>query len=222
MLPGFASLPLDAPLPAMPDDALERALRGSGYVHIAGVDEVGRGCLAGPVVAAAAILPAGWTHEGLTDSKQMSEEARTAADAVIRAETIWAIGLCSPAEIDRWNILRASLEAMHRAIKGLGQQPDFLLVDGNQALPVADCRQQTVIKGDARSLSIAAASVLAKVERDRIMGELDAKHPEFGWASNVGYPTTDHFDALTRLGPTPHHRRSFRLRLEDKSQGTLF
>ncbi|MFT4604274.1 MAG: ribonuclease HII, partial [Rhodothermales bacterium] len=159
MLPGFATLPLDAPMPAMPDDALERALRGSGYVHIAGVDEVGRGCLAGPVVAAAAILPVGWTYKGLTDSKQMTEDARTAAEETLKAETVWAIGMCSPAEIDRWNILRASLEAMNRAIKGLKQQPDFLLVDGNQALPAAACRQQTVIKGDARSLSIAAASV---------------------------------------------------------------
>ncbi|NNE71634.1 MAG: ribonuclease HII, partial [Rhodothermales bacterium] len=185
-------------------------------------DEVGRGCLAGPVVAAAAVLPQGWTYEGLTDSKQMSEEARNAAEHAIKVDADWAVGICSAAEIDRWNILRASLEAMNRAIKALGSTPDFLLVDGNQRLPIAACPQQTVIKGDGRSISIAAASVLAKVERDRIMAELDAQFPEFGWASNVGYPTGEHFDALTRLGPTPHHRKSFRLRVENTSQGSLF
>ncbi len=222
MLPGFARLPLDSPIPDYPDDTFERVLRAARYIGIAGVDEVGRGCLAGPVVAAAAMLPEGWALDGLTDSKQMSEEARLHAADRIQSETVWAVGICSPAEIDRWNILRASLEAMNRAIKGLAVSPDFLLVDGNQTLPGAPCPQQTLVKGDGRSISIAAASVLAKVERDRIMAELDAEHPEFGWASNVGYPTADHFEALTRLGPTPHHRKTFRLRVEDTSQGTLF
>lgn len=222
MIPGLERLPLDAPIPEFPDDAFEQVLRRGGYRCIAGVDEVGRGCLAGPVVAAAAVLPEGWTLDGLTDSKQMPEDARNLAEERIKAEALWAIGICSPAEIDRWNILRASLEAMNRAIKALPAVPDFLLVDGNQKLPVASTPQQTLVKGDGRSVSIAAASVLAKVERDRIMTELDRKHPEFGWASNVGYPTAEHFDALNQLGPTPHHRKSFRLRVENTTQGSLF
>ncbi|MFT5144307.1 MAG: ribonuclease HII [Rhodothermales bacterium] len=222
MLPGLDSLPLDAPLPEYPDHALERMLASAGYSAIAGVDEVGRGCLAGPVVAAAAILPPDFRFPGLTDSKQMTEDARDEAEAFLKQEVVWGVGICSPQEIDRWNILRASLEAMKRALTALSEAPDFVLVDGNQQLPAWQSPQQTVIKGDARSISIAAASVLAKVERDRIMYALDQEHPDFGWASNVGYPTTDHFDALARLGPTVHHRRTFRLRIADKSQTSLF
>ncbi|MBO6576581.1 MAG: ribonuclease HII [Rhodothermales bacterium] len=222
MLPGLELLPLDGPLPECADDALERAVRDAGYGVVAGVDEVGRGCLAGPVVAAAAILPAGFVLEGLTDSKKMSLEARTAADAALRQQAAVSVGICTVKEIDRWNILRASLQAMQRALQGLGTQPDFLLVDGNQTLPGMSCPQQTVIKGDARCVSIAAASVVAKVARDRMMAELAAEYPEYGWERNVGYGSGEHLDALRRLGPTPHHRRSFRLGIEDQSQTSLF
>ncbi len=222
MLPGISRLPIHGPVPKKPDYLVEEMLHASGYAAVAGVDEVGRGCLAGPVVAAAVILPWDLQVPGLTDSKQMPEEARGSADALIRAEAIFGIGSCSASEIDRWNILRASLEAMRRALAALSSPPDFVLVDGNQTLPGLEFPQQTVIKGDARCLSIAAASVVAKVERDRVMSELDLEHPEFGWAQNVGYPTEEHFDGLSRLGPSPYHRRSFRLRIEDQSQMKLF
>ena len=222
MLPGLTRLPLDAPLPSAPDLALEDLLREAGHQVVAGVDEVGRGCLAGPVVAAAVVLPPGFALEGLTDSKQMPEPARVAASLRLREQVPYGIGVCSVAEIDRWNILRASLEAMLRAIRALPEPPDFLLVDGSQTLPTAGCLQQTVIKGDARSLSIAAASVIAKVERDRLMTDLHAAFPAYGWDGNVGYGTADHLEALAQHGATEHHRRSFRLGLEDRSQMTLF
>jgi ribonuclease HII len=222
MLPGVSHLPIHGVLPKRPDFSVESVLSGHGYASIAGVDEVGRGCLAGPVVAAAVVLPEGLTLEGLNDSKQMAEEARLSVNAVLREKAQVGLGSCSAAEIDRWNILRASLEAMRRALIDLGVTPDFLLVDGNQTIPGLGYPQQTVVKGDARCLTIAAASVVAKVERDHIMTELDRKHPEFGWSRNVGYPTGGHFEALSRLGPSPYHRRSFRLRIEDQTQMKLF
>lgn len=222
MLPGYAELPLHGPLPSLPNRDIETVLVRAGYACIAGVDEVGRGCLAGPVVAAAAVLPDSVDIPGLTDSKQMTAEARFRAAALIRERAQVGVGICSPAEIDRWNILRASLEAMRRALAALPSRPDFVLVDGNQTLVGISSAQQTVIKGDARSLSIAAASVIAKVERDAIMGDLHARYPEFGWDQNVGYPTADHFEALSRLGPSEYHRKSFRLRVGDDSQMTLF
>lgn len=196
----------------MPDLSLEQQLWQTGYTTVAGADEAGRGCLAGPVVAAAVILPPGAHLPGLDDSKKLSPSAREALVPVIeRVALAVGIGQCSPAEIDHLNILWAALEAMRRAVHQLALAPAYLLVDGNTAIPDAPCPQETVVKGDARSLSIAAASVLAKVTRDRIMVTLDADFPVYGWAGHKGYPTTSHYAALAEHGPSPHHRRSFRL-----------
>ena len=196
----------------MPDLSLERRQWDAGRAVVAGLDEAGRGCLAGPVVAAAVVLPAGADLAGLDDSKRLSPAAREALVPRIEREALAvAIGACSPAEVDDLNILWASLEAMRRAVAALALAPDVLLVDGNRALPDAPCPQETVVKGDARSLSIAAASVVAKVTRDRVMVELDAAFPVYGWAGHKGYPTAAHYAALAEHGPSPHHRRSFRL-----------
>jgi len=190
----------------------ENQSRKAGFRSIAGVDEAGRGCLAGPVVAAAVILPPGLVVDGVDDSKKLSRRRREDAAVQIR-ESALAIGIgqCSPREIDHLNILRASLEAMRRAAEALDPAPDFLLVDGNQRVAGAPCDQQFVIRGDSRSHSIAAASIIAKTFRDDIMRRLDASAPEYAWASNKGYPTVAHYNALRRFGPTEHHRRSFRL-----------
>ena len=201
-----------------PDDALERAHRAAGRALVAGTDEAGRGCLAGPVVAAAVVLPPGAALPGLDDSKRLSADARAAlVPRIRRAALAVGVGQCGPDEIDRWNVLGASLEAMRRAVAALATPdgaplvPDVLLVDGNRALPDAPWPQETVVKGDARSVSIAAASVLAKVTRDAVMEALDADVPAYGWAQHKGYPTVAHYAALAAHGPSPHHRRSFRL-----------
>lgn len=184
----------------------------SGHAYVAGVDEAGRGCLAGPVVAAAVILPKDAQLPGLDDSKKLSPPAREAlVPEIERVALAVGIGQCSPAEIDQLNVLWAALEAMRRAIHQLALMPDVALVDGNQTIPDAPCAQQTVIRGDATSLSVAAASVLAKVARDRRMVELDADFPVYGWAAHKGYPTAAHYAALAEHGPSIHHRRSFRL-----------
>ncbi|MEO0560014.1 MAG: ribonuclease HII [Bacteroidota bacterium] len=196
----------------MPDFSLEQQLWQTGHTMIAGVDEAGRGCLAGPVVAAAVVLPPDARLPGLDDSKKLSPSARE--DLVPEIERIAlavGIGQCSPAEIDRLNVLWAALEAMRRALHQLALAPEYALVDGNTAIPEAPCPQRPVVKGDAQSLSIAAASVLAKVTRDRIMVELDAEFPVYGWAGHKGYPTKSHYAALAEHGPSVHHRRSFRL-----------
>ena len=196
----------------MPDLSLERAHWAAGRRTVVGLDEAGRGCLAGPVVAAAVVLPPDAEVPGLDDSKALSPETREALVPVIRAQAVAvAVGACSPAEIDALNILWASLEAMRRAAARLPLALDVLLVDGNRAIPAAPWPQQTVVKGDAQSLSIAAASVVAKVARDRRMAELDADFPVYGWARHKGYPTAAHYAALAAHGPSPHHRRSFRL-----------
>ena len=196
----------------MPDFALERAHWAAGRRYVAGLDEAGRGCLAGPVVAAAVVLPPDARLPGLDDSKALTAAQREALLPRIEAEALaLGVGQCAPDEIDRLNILRASLEAMRRAAAALALPPDALLVDGNQPLPVAPCVQEAVVKGDARSLSIAAASVVAKVTRDRLMAALDAEFPAYGWAGHKGYPTAAHYAALRAHGPSPHHRRSFRL-----------
>ncbi|GAB5521745.1 MAG: ribonuclease HII [Rhodothermales bacterium] len=185
----------------------------AGKPHVAGVDEVGRGCLAGPVVAAAVVLP--WNHsiEGVRDSKAISEKRRLELVQRIQTEAIaTGIGMCSPEEIDELNILWASMEAMRRAILHLSVTPDVVLVDGNRAIPDAPWPQETVVKGDAKSQSIAAASILAKTVRDGLMADLDGLHPAFGWARNVGYPTAEHYAALAIHGPTVYHRRSFKLK----------
>lgn len=195
-----------------PDLQLEAAHWAAGARYVAGVDEAGRGCLAGPVVAAAVVLPPDAHLPGLDDSKKLSAEAREALLPVIRRQALAVgLGLGAPEEIDRINILWASLEAMRRALLDLALPPDHVLVDGNRAIPEAPWPQDTVIKGDGRSLSIAAASVVAKVERDRLMERLDADYPHYGWALHKGYPTAAHYAALAAYGPSPHHRRSFRL-----------
>lgn len=191
---------------------LERNLWTHGCMHVVGLDEAGRGCLAGPVVAAAVILPADVHLPRLNDSKKLSPVTRDVLfDAVYEEAIAVGVGTCSPAEIDELNILQASLEAMRRAVSDLALTPDHLLVDGNQPIPDAPWPQTPVVRGDARSLSIAAASVVAKVTRDREMVALDAAFPVYGWAGHKGYPTTSHYDALRAHGPSPHHRRSFRL-----------
>lgn len=196
----------------MPNLSLERAHWAAGRRAVAGTDEAGRGCLAGPVVAAAVVLPPDAAIPGLDDSKKLSPEAREALVPVIRREALAVgVGECSPAEVDAMNVLWASMEAMRRAAVALALPPDVLLVDGNRTIPDAPWPQEAVVKGDARSLSIAAASVVAKVTRDRLMVALDARFPAYGWARHKGYPTAAHYAAIARHGPSPHHRRSFRL-----------
>ena len=193
----------------------ERRLWTDGYERIAGLDEAGRGCLAGPVVAAAVILPPHVEIAAIQDSKSISEEKRLDARQKIEENAVAAaVAACSPDEIDDLNILQAALKAMRRAVADCSPPPDFLLVDGNQwdrNLVDAPWPHETVVKGDAKSQSIAAASILAKTERDARMRTLHDKHPEYGWDSNVGYPTQGHYDALRKHGATPHHRQSFTL-----------
>ncbi|MGF7215921.1 ribonuclease HII [Spirosoma lacussanchae] len=178
----------------------------------AGLDEVGRGCLAGPVVAAAVILPRNYTHPVLNDSKQLSRAQRETLRLDIERDALaWAVAEVSPADIDQINILKASFLAMHRAVDALTVRPDHLIVDGNRFVPYPMIPHTCIIKGDAHYLSIAAASVLAKVYRDTLMEKLGAAFPAYGWAQNVGYPTPVHRAALREFGPTPHHRLSFRL-----------
>jgi ribonuclease HII len=188
---------------------LEEAARGRGALRIAGIDEVGRGPLFGPVVAAAVILPKGCRLPGLTDSKKLSEKKRNELDREIRLNAVaWAIAAVDAETIDRINIRRASLEAMRRAVSQLALSPDFLLIDGRDTIEW-DCPQQAVIQGDATSFSIAAASVLAKVHRDRLLVELDSEYPGYGLARHKGYCSPEHMAALELLGPTPLHRKSY-------------
>ncbi len=186
--------------------------RAGGSLRVAGVDEVGRGPLFGPVVAAAVILPADVDLDGLNDSKKLTEEEREHfSERVQRVALAWSVAEVDVVTIDRINILQASKLAMRLAVDALGQQgwgPDHLLIDGNQKID-AVCRQTTIVSGDARSLSIAAASVIAKVHRDRLLCELDVKYPGYGLARNKGYSTPEHKKALVRLGATELHRRSF-------------
>lgn len=177
----------------------------------AGCDEAGRGCLAGPVVAAAVILPEGYELPGLTDSKKLSEARREELRAVIERDAVaWAIASCSPAEIDEINILQASITAMHRALDALGVVPDAVAVDGNRFRPWRDVPHTTVVKGDAKYAHIAAASILAKTERDRLMTALHTRYPQYGWDGNKGYPTAAHRAAIAEHGPTPEHRMTFK------------
>ena len=188
---------------------LENAARRHGALRIAGLDEVGRGPLFGPVVAAAVILPRGCLLPGLNDSKKLSEKKRAELDVEIRANAVnWAIAEVDAETIDRINIRQASLLAMRRAVEQLALSPDFLLIDGRDTIDW-DCPQQAVIRGDGTSVSIAAASVLAKVYRDRLLVELDREYPGYGLAQHKGYPCPAHLAALERLGPTPLHRKSF-------------
>ena len=197
----------------MPDFAIERGCAGV----VCGIDEAGRGPLAGPVVAAAVVIDRqrfrGELRRVLDDSKVLSRDLRESCYAALVAcarsgAVRIGVGAASRGEIDRINILRASLAAMARAVAGLELTPDIALVDGNVA-PSLPCAVKTVVKGDALSFSIAAASVVAKVTRDRIMRGLALRYPGYGWETNVGYSTAEHFDGIQRLGVTPHHRRSF-------------
>jgi ribonuclease HII len=178
----------------------------------AGCDEAGRGCLAGPVVAAAVILPDGYENELLNDSKKLSKRNRDKLRIEIEHEAItWAVGIVDHLEIDDINILNASFLAMHRAIDQLKPQPQLLLIDGNRFNAYAGIDHECIIKGDGKFMSIAAASVLAKTHRDDIIHALAAQYPGYGWESNMGYPTKQHRDGIRKLGITPLHRRSFQL-----------
>ena len=192
-----------------PDLSLEDAAGG----RVAGVDEAGRGTWAGPVIAAAVVFGAGGPPPRLramiTDSKLLHAERRAALQPTILASADSAVGLASVAEIDSMNILQATLLAMRRAVVRLSHRPDIALVDGNRA-PRLPCPVRTVVGGDRLSLSIAAASIVAKVARDRLMARLALDHPGYGWERNAGYGTAEHRAALARLGPCAHHRRSFR------------
>jgi ribonuclease HII len=189
-----------------------------GFHSIAGIDEVGRGPLAGPVVAAAVILPRGFVHDEIKDSKLLSPKQREKLAPMIREKAeSWAIGVVEVAEIDRLNILKASLLAMVKAIDLLSRRPDCLLVDGNQRIPAeliagdgASRYQKTIVKGDQLCLSIAAASIVAKVARDQMMVEFDQRYPEYGFAGHKGYGSASHLEALRRYGPSPIHRLSYK------------
>lgn len=178
----------------------------------AGCDEAGRGCLAGPVVAASVILPPDFKHDWLNDSKQLSEKKRDLLRPIIEKEAIsFAVSFISEAKIDEINILNASIFGMHEAIKQLNQIPDHLLIDGNRFHPYPGIPHTCFIKGDGRFLSIAAASILAKTYRDDFMNRLHEKHPEYQWDKNKGYPTASHRKAIIENGPTEYHRKSFTL-----------
>ena len=178
----------------------------------AGCDEAGRGCLAGAVFAAAVILPPDFQSEELNDSKKLSEKRRYALRPVIEKEALaWAVGIVTPEEIDKINILKASFLAMHRAIDQLAIKPEHLLIDGNRFTPYPDIPHTTVVKGDGKLLSIAAASILAKTYRDDYMNNLAADYPEYHWLENKGYPTKAHREAIRIHGITPYHRKSFTL-----------
>lgn len=178
----------------------------------AGCDEAGRGCLAGAVYAAAVILPLDYQNDLLNDSKQLTERQRYQLRPIIEQDaTAWSIGIVTPEEIDKINILNASILAMHRALEQLQPQPQHIIVDGNRFKPYGNIPYQTVVKGDGKYLSIAAASILAKTYRDDYMNSLDSEYPGYGWSRNKGYPTKEHREAIRQLGTTPYHRMSYNL-----------
>ncbi len=193
-----------------PDFTHETAARALGYARIAGVDEAGRGPLAGPVTAAAVILDAAHIPEGLNDSKQISEGRRDRLYAELLAVAMVSVAHATVEEIDALNILRASHLAMMRAIAGLPEVPDHILIDGNMIPRDMTIPARAIVRGDALCLSIAAASIVAKVCRDKVMVDLAQQHPGYGWDHNAGYPTKSHKVAIKNLGVTPHHRRSFK------------
>lgn len=178
----------------------------------AGCDEAGRGCLAGPVFAAAVILPTDFENQLLNDSKQLTERQRETLRPIIEREAVaWAVAQVLPHEIDEINILNASILAMHRAIDALAVRPEHLIIDGNRFKPYRDIPHQTIVKGDGKYRSIAAASVLAKTHRDEYMRRLDTQFPHYAWRDNKGYPTAAHRAAIAQYGTTPHHRLTFQL-----------
>lgn len=178
----------------------------------AGCDEAGRGCLAGPVVAAAVILPKNFKHPVLNDSKKLTSKQREKLkDEITNSAIAWKVAFVDNNEIDEMNILRASIKAMHIAISGLGKEPQFLLIDGNRFYPYKNIGYKTIIRGDGLFFSIAAASVLAKTFRDEYMENIHTQFPEYGWVKNKGYPTFFHRAAISKHGITPYHRKSFNL-----------
>ena len=199
----------------MPNFEYEDKHYAEGYTAVCGCDEAGRGPLCGPVVAAAVILPRDVEIEGLNDSKKLTEKKRDALyDLIIEKAVAYGIAECSPEEIDEYNILNASMLAMRRAVEKLAVKADFALIDGNCSRGFS-IPTQTIVKGDSLSVSIAAASILAKVTRDRQCEELDRQYPEYGIAKHKGYPTKDHMDAVRKFGPAPIYRMSF-LKFLDK------
>ena len=188
----------------------------------AGCDEAGRGCLAGPVFAAAVIFDKKYFHPLLNDSKQLSEKMRYAARSIIEQDAkAWAVASCTPVEIDKINILNASFLAMHRAVEKLGKVPELLLIDGNRFKPYQKIPFECIIKGDGKYLAIAAASILAKTYRDDYMKNIAAQYPQYDWKSNKGYPTKKHRAAIEQYGPCVHHRKSFKV-TPLPEQGKLF
>ncbi|MBI3921446.1 MAG: ribonuclease HII, partial [Armatimonadetes bacterium] len=207
-MPGKILEPAQADAPRLPSFRIEDSLRGHGVQVIAGVDEAGRGPLAGPVVAAAVVLPEGFAVEGINDSKLLSADQRDRLFGVLCEKARVGLGIETPESIDRVNILQATRLAMRAAVSQLTPAPDHVLIDG---LPIGDASfaYTALVKGDQRSLSIAAASIVAKVTRDRIMVELDRQFPLYGFASHKGYATRRHLERLREHGPCPAHRRSF-------------
>ena len=178
----------------------------------AGCDEAGRGCLAGPVVAAAVILPENYQNEILNDSKKLSHQKRLELKKVIENDAIsWAVSFVDNHEIDELNILKASFIAMHRALDNLNQEPELILVDGNRFIPYKEIAHECIVKGDGKYLSIAAASILAKTYRDEYMEKLHEEYPDYQWVKNKGYPTKIHRAAIKKIGSSPYHRNSFKL-----------
>lgn len=178
----------------------------------AGCDEAGRGCLAGSVYAAAVILPDGYQNELLNDSKQLTERRRYELREIIERDAVaWAVGIVTPEEIDQINILNASILAMHRALDQLKVRPEAIIVDGNRFKPYQKVPYTTIVKGDGKYLSIAAASILAKTYRDDYMNRLAEEYPQYDWQSNKGYPTKKHREAICQYGTTPYHRKSYNL-----------
>ncbi len=203
-------------------DSFEKKLWSAGISLVAGVDEAGRGSLAGPVVAAAVIFPKGTENFGLRDSKKLTPARREALFGEIEQRAVSvAIGVVEPEEIDRINILRATLKAMGMALSLLNPSPDYILVDGNQPVK-SDIPQETIVKGDDRSMSIAAASIIAKVTRDRLMTMLHENYPQYNFPGHKGYGTEEHRDAIKKYGSSPIHRKSFVLKPKSHKQFSIF
>ncbi|MBE7628709.1 ribonuclease HII [Tenacibaculum piscium] len=187
-------------------------LKYSQHLLETGTDEAGRGCLSGPVVAAAVILPENFKHDFLNDSKQLSEKKREELRPYIEKHAIsYAVAFVNHQEVDEINVLQASITAMHRAIAQLSPQPEFIIVDGNKFNPYLEIPHETIVKGDAKFMSIAAASILAKTYRDEYMAKIHQEYPQYNWQKNKGYPTKEHREAIREFGITPFHRKTFKL-----------
>ncbi len=187
-------------------------LNHSGFTLEAGTDEAGRGCLSGPVVAAAVILPENFHHDLLNDSKQISEKKRLELRPYIEKHALaFGVSFIHHQEVDELNVLQASITGMHRSIEQLSTQPEFIIVDGNKFKPFKDISYETIVKGDAKFMSIAAASVLAKTYRDEYMEKIHQEFPQYNWKKNKGYPTKEHREAIRKFGITPYHRKTFKL-----------